>query len=57
LPAADPPVEFARPVPGKPGFVYPPGAPESLDNIVDVLGFKPGQVVRDPRTKALFRVP
>ena len=56
-PAAEPPVEFARPVPGKPGFVYPPGAPESLDNIVDVLGFKPGQVVRDPRTKVLFRVP
>jgi hypothetical protein len=57
LPAAEPPVAFARPVPGKPGFVYPPGAPESLDNIVDVLGFKPGQIVRDPRTKALFRVP
>jgi hypothetical protein len=50
-------VEFARPVPGKPGFVYPPGTPESLDNIVDVLGFKPGQIVRDPRTKVLFRVP
>jgi hypothetical protein len=50
-------VEFARPVPGKPSLVYPPGATESAENMVDVSGFTPGQMVRDPRTKALFRVP
>jgi hypothetical protein len=50
-------IEFARPVPGKRDMVYPPGASESEQTIVDVGGYQPGQVVRDPRTGALFRVP
>jgi hypothetical protein len=49
--------EYARPVPGKSGIVYPPGAKESPENMVDVTGFQSGQMVRDPRTGNLFRVP
>lgn len=60
-PPEKPPIEsgaeFARPVPGKANYVYPPGVAQSPENMVDVSGFTPGQVVRDPRTKALFRVP
>jgi hypothetical protein len=55
--AGDDAIEFGRPVPGKRGMVYPPGAKESSENMIDVEGFQPGQVVRDPRTGALFRVP
>lgn len=50
-------IQFARPVPGKPGVVYPPGAKDSKENMVDVAGFHTGQLVRDPRTGKLFRVP
>jgi hypothetical protein len=50
-------IQFARPVPGKPGVVYPPGAKDSKENMVDVAGFQTGQLVRDPRTGKLFRVP
>jgi hypothetical protein len=50
-------VEFARPIPGKPGLVYPPGAAEASQNMVDVSDFLSGQIVRDPRTGKLFRVP
>jgi hypothetical protein len=56
-PPIDSGAEFARPVPGKANYVYPPGVTESPEHMVDVSGFTPGQVVRDPRTKALFRVP
>ena len=56
-PAGDNVMEFGRPVPGKRGMVYPPGGEESSENMIDVEGFQPGEVVRDPRTGALFRVP
>jgi hypothetical protein len=56
-PSGDAVIEFARPVPGKRGLVYPPGANGSSENMVDVTGFQPGQVVRDPRTGKTFRVP
>jgi hypothetical protein len=56
-PTASGPIEFGRPVPGKPGVVYPPGAKEASENMVDVGGFQSGQLVRDPRTGKLFRVP
>jgi hypothetical protein len=45
---------IARPVPGRPGFVY------SLDpngGIVDVNGYKPGDKAKDPYTKQIFVVP
>ena len=45
------------PVSGKRGLVYPPGAKHTPENMVDVTDFKPGQIVRDPRTGSLFRVP
>ena len=44
----------AKPVPGRPGYVY------SLDpkgGIVDVTGYKPGDKARDPYTKQIFIVP
>ncbi len=56
-PAEEPTIDFARNVPGKRGLVYPPGAKESEENMVDVGGFQSGQIVRDPRTGKLFRVP
>ena len=57
MPQDDVKIEFARPIPGKPGLVYPPGAKESTENMVDVTGFQSGQMVRNPRTGELFRVP
>lgn len=48
---------FGSPVSGKRGLVYPPGAKHTQENMVDVTDFKPGQIVRDPRTGELFRVP
>lgn len=56
-PGVDSNLEFGRPVPGKRGLVYPPGANDSSENMVDVSDFKTGQIVRDPRTGKLFRVP
>lgn len=44
----------ARPVPGKPGYVY------SIDpngGIVDVTGYKAGDKAKDPYTKQIFIVP
>ena len=44
----------ARPVPGKPGFVY------SIDpsgGMVDVTGYKSGDKAKDPYTKQIFIVP
>lgn len=54
-PAGEP--AFAKPVRGRPGFVYPPGAEEDLASMIDVRGFDPGQKVRDPRTGQVFLVP
>lgn len=53
---APPPTEFptARPVPGKPGFVY------SIDpkgGMVDVTGYKSGDKAKDPYTHQIFVVP
>jgi len=44
----------ARPVPGRPGYVY------SLDpngGIVDVTGYKAGDKAKDPYTKQIFIIP
>lgn len=44
----------ARPVPGKPGYVY------SIDpsgGMVDVTGYKSGDKAKDPYTKQIFIVP
>jgi hypothetical protein len=51
-----PPTEYptARPVPGKPGFVY------SIDpngGMVDVTGYKSGDKAKDPYTHQIFIVP
>lgn len=48
---------FAEPVPGKRGFVYPPGAEHDMKSMLDVRDFTPGQKVRDPRTGKMFLVP
>ncbi|MDQ6654881.1 MAG: hypothetical protein M3Y80_03595 [Verrucomicrobiota bacterium] len=55
-PAASEPRQFptARPVPGKPGYVY------SIDpsgGIVDVTGYKSGEKAKDPYTQQIFIVP
>jgi hypothetical protein len=52
---ADP--EFATPVPGKPGFVYPPGVEQTSRNMLDVRDFSPAQKVKDPRSGKVFLVP
>ncbi len=48
---------YGKPVPGKSGFVYPPGVEAKPENMVDVRDFSPGQKVRDPRTGDIFLVP
>ncbi|MGI8480525.1 MAG: hypothetical protein ACR2MF_00410 [Chthoniobacterales bacterium] len=45
---------YARPVPGKPGFVYSPYDEKFL---IDVRGAPPGTVVNDPNAGKAFRVP
>ena len=45
---------YARPAPGKPGFVYSPYDEKFL---IDVRGAPPGTVVNDPNTGKAFRVP
>ena len=45
---------YARPVPGKPGFVYSPFDEKFL---IDVRGAPPGTVVNDPNAGKAFRVP
>jgi hypothetical protein len=45
---------YARPVPGKPGFVY---SPYDAKFLIDVRGAPPGTVVNDPNTGKAFRVP
>jgi hypothetical protein len=45
---------YARPVPGKPGFVYSPYDEKFL---IDVRGAPPGTVVNDPNSGKAFRVP
>lgn len=48
---------YGTPVPGRRGFVYPPGVETKPENMVDVRDFQPGQKVRDPRTGKIFLVP
>ncbi|MDQ2918487.1 MAG: hypothetical protein M3R10_01240 [Verrucomicrobiota bacterium] len=53
-PAATAQFPTARPVPGKPGYVY------SIDpkgGIIDVTGYKSGDKAKDPYTKQIFIVP
>jgi hypothetical protein len=45
---------YARPVPGKPGFVY---SPYDAKFLIDVRGAPPGTVVNDPNAGKAFRVP
>ena len=46
---------YGTPVPGKPGFVTSPFAPDS--GYVDVTGFPPGTQVEDPYTGKIFLTP
>jgi beta-lactamase regulating signal transducer with metallopeptidase domain/Flp pilus assembly secretin CpaC len=46
---------FATGVPGKPGFVHSPFAPDR--GVVDVRGFPPGTEVQCPYSRQIFRVP
>ena len=45
----------AKPVPGKPGYVFSPFDPNG--GYVDVTGYKPGDKVKDPYSKKIFLVP
>jgi hypothetical protein len=45
----------AKPVPGKPGFVYSPF--ESNGTMIDVTGYASGTKVKDPGTNKIFIVP
>lgn len=56
-PAAAAAPTYGTPVPGRRGFVYPPGVDTKPENMVDVRDFQPGQKVRDPRTGKIFLVP
>lgn len=53
----DPTPESATPVPGMPGFVYPPGTEQTSRTMIDVRGFRAGQKVKDPSTGKIFTVP
>ena len=46
---------YAKPVPGKPGFVTSPFAP--YQGYIDVRGFPPGTEVKDPYSGKTFLVP
>ena len=45
----------AKPVPGKPGYVFSPYDPSG--GYVDVAGYSPGQKVKDPYSGKIFLVP
>jgi hypothetical protein len=45
----------AKPVPGKPGYVFSPFDPSG--GYVDVTGYTPGQKVKDPYSGKIFLVP
>lgn len=46
---------YAKPVPGKPGYVFSPY--DSNGGYVDVKGYTPGQKVKDPYSGKIFLVP
>jgi hypothetical protein len=48
-------LSYGTPVPGKPGLVTSPFAPER--GYVDVTGFPPGSEVQDPYTGKIFLTP
>src|SRR5256885_542154 len=48
-------VPTAKPVPGKPGYVFSPFDPGG--GYVDVTGYAPGQKVKDPYSGKIFLVP
>jgi len=48
-------IPYARPVPGKPGYVFSPY--DKTGGYVDVTGYSPGQKVKDPYTGKIFLVP
>ena len=50
-----PEISYGIPVPGKPGFVTSPHAPQA--GFVDVRGFPPATEVKDPYTGRIFIVP
>lgn len=59
-PPSEPPVKvgeipYAKPVPGKPGFVFSPY--EQYKGYIDVRGFPPGTEVKDPYSQKSFLVP
>lgn len=56
-PAPPPNPGFAKPVPGRPGLVYPPGMKAAPENMIDVRGIAPGTKVRDPVSGIIFLVP
>ena len=54
---AGPPEQYptAKPVPGKPGYVFSPYDPSG--GYVDVNGYAPGSKVKDPYSGKIFFVP
>jgi hypothetical protein len=54
---ANPPAQYptAKPVPGKPGYVFSPYDPSG--GYVDVNGYAPGSKVKDPYSGKVFFVP
>src|SRR5215510_12794310 len=48
-------LQYGTPVPGKPGLVTSPFAPDA--GYVQVLGFPPGTAVEDPYTGKIFLTP
>src|SRR5450432_461029 len=48
-------VPYAKPVPGKPGYVFSPF--DTKGGYVDVTGYSPGSMVKDPYSGKIFRVP
>jgi hypothetical protein len=48
-------IPYAKPVPGKPGYVFSPY--DKNGGYVDVTGYSPGQKVKDPYTGKIFLVP
>lgn len=48
-------IPYAKPVPGKPGYVFSPY--DKNGGYVDVTGYSPGQKVKDPYSGKIFLVP